>query len=46
MRYFEQHSYEDVAAKLGCSEAGARSNVSKALATLKGKLASLAALEE
>jgi RNA polymerase sigma-70 factor (ECF subfamily) len=42
MRYFEQQSYEDVAERLGCSEAGARSNVSKALATLKRKLASLA----
>jgi RNA polymerase sigma factor (sigma-70 family) len=41
MRYLEQQSYEHIAEKLGCSEAGARSNVSKALATLKGKLANL-----
>jgi len=41
MRYFEQHSYETVAEKLRCSEAGARSHVSKALTTLKGKLATL-----
>ena len=41
MRYFEQHSYETVAGKLNCSEAGARSHVSKAVATLKSKLAAL-----
>jgi len=41
MRYFEQQGYEAVAEKLNCSEAGARSNVSKAIATLKGKLATL-----
>ena len=38
MRYIEQQSYEAVAEKLRCSEAGARSNVSKALAALKRKL--------
>jgi len=45
MRYLEQQSYETIAESLGCTEAGARSNVSKALATLKGKLAALAELE-
>ena len=41
MRYFEQQEYWDVAEKLNCSEAGARSHVSKAIATLKNKLATL-----
>lgn len=41
MRYFEQQQYSDIADKLGCSQAGARSHVSKALATLKNKLAAL-----
>lgn len=41
MRYFEQKEYKGISEKLGCSEAGARSNVSKAVATLKGKLAAL-----
>ncbi|NIP24523.1 MAG: sigma-70 family RNA polymerase sigma factor [Phycisphaerae bacterium] len=41
MRYFEQQDYRDVAEKLKCSEAGARSHVSKAIATLKIKLATL-----
>jgi len=41
MRYFEQQDYEAVAEKLNCSEAGARSHVSKAVATLKSKLATL-----
>lgn len=41
MRYLEQQGYEDIARNLGCSEAGARSNVSKALAALKDKLANL-----
>ena len=45
MRYFEQQSYERIAESLGCTEAGARSNVSKALATLKGKLTALTDLE-
>lgn len=40
MRYLEQQGYEDIARNLSCSEAGARSNVSKALAALKEKLAS------
>jgi len=46
MRYLEQQSYESIAEKLSCSEAGARSNVSKALATLKGKLANLTEQEQ
>lgn len=41
MRYFEQQGYEAVAEKLNCSEAGARSHVAKAVATLKSKLATL-----
>ena len=41
MRYFEQQGYQAVAEKLKCSEAGARSHVSKAIATLKNKLATL-----
>jgi RNA polymerase sigma factor (sigma-70 family) len=41
MRYFEQQQYPEIADKLGCSEAGARSNVSKALAALKNKLGAL-----
>jgi RNA polymerase sigma factor (sigma-70 family) len=42
MRYLEQKDYKEISAELGCTEAGARSNVSKAVATLKKKLASLA----
>ena len=41
MRYFQQQNYQAVAEKLKCSEAGARSHVSKAIATLKNKLATL-----
>ena len=41
MRYLEQHDYEIIADKLKCSQAGARSHVSKAMATLKTKLAAL-----
>ena len=41
MRYFEQQSYEGVAEKLNCSQAGARSHVSKAIATLRARLAAL-----
>lgn len=41
MRYFQQQGYRDVAEKLNCSEAGARSHVSKAIANLKAKLATL-----
>ena len=38
MRYLEQKDYDAIAARLGCSEISARSNVSKALAALKKKL--------
>lgn len=41
MRYLEQQDYKGIAEKLCCTEAGARSNVSKAIATLKSKLANL-----
>jgi len=46
MRYFEQKDYGDIAEKLGCSEAGARSNVARALAALKAGLATLAKREQ
>jgi RNA polymerase sigma factor (sigma-70 family) len=39
MRYLEQQDYKTVAEKLCCTEAGARSHVSKAIATLKSRLA-------
>ena len=42
MRYLEQEDYQTISEKLGCSKAGARSHVSKALAVLKDKLAALA----
>lgn len=42
LRYLQQHDYRDVAEKMRCSEAAARSHVSKAISTLKIKLASLA----
>jgi len=45
MRYLEQQDYENIAAQLRCSQAGTRSHVSKAIATLKGKLAALAEQE-
>jgi RNA polymerase sigma factor (sigma-70 family) len=38
MRYLEQQDYEAIAAALGCSEATARSHVSKAIAALKSQL--------
>jgi RNA polymerase sigma factor (sigma-70 family) len=41
MRYLEQQDYQAIAEKLACSKAGARSNVSRAMATLKSKLAAL-----
>ncbi|MFC1737504.1 RNA polymerase sigma factor [Planctomycetota bacterium] len=41
MRYLEQQDYKAIAQTLRCSEAGARSNVSKALTTLRYKLATL-----
>jgi RNA polymerase sigma factor (sigma-70 family) len=45
MRYLEQQSYETIAERLGCTEAGARSNVSKALTALKDKLVTLTKTE-
>ena len=42
MRYFQQQDYQAIAESLACTEAGARSHVSKAVATLKSKLATLA----
>ena len=42
MRYIEQEDYQTISEKLGCSKAGARSHVSKALAALKDRLAALA----
>jgi len=45
MRYLEQHDYQAIAQKLRCTPAGARSHVSKALATLKDELAALAQRE-
>ena len=41
MRYLEQQDYQTIAEKLSCTKAGARSNVSRALATLKGRLVAL-----
>jgi RNA polymerase sigma factor (sigma-70 family) len=41
LRYFEQKDYDAIADKLCCSNAGARSHVSKALVTLKNKLSHL-----
>lgn len=45
MRYLEQQDYGNIAAQLCCSEAGARSHVSKAIAALKSRLAFLAEQE-
>jgi len=42
MRYLQQQDYENIARQLSCTQAGARSHVSKAVAALKGKLATLA----
>jgi len=39
MRYLEQQDYQTISETLCCSKAGARSNVSRALETLKNKLA-------
>ncbi len=39
MRYLEQKDYRTIAGHLGCSEATARSHVSKAVAALKSQLA-------
>jgi RNA polymerase sigma factor (sigma-70 family) len=38
MRYLEKREYGDIAEALGCSEAGARSHVAKAVAALRRKL--------
>jgi RNA polymerase sigma factor (sigma-70 family) len=45
MRYLEHQDYEAIAGTLRCTQAGARSHVSKALAALKDKLAALAQQE-
>jgi len=45
MRYLEQQDYEAIAGTLRCTQAGARSHVSKALAALKDKLAAFAQQE-
>lgn len=45
MRYLEQQDYQAIAGNLRCTQAGARSHVSKALAALKDKLAALAQQE-
>ena len=42
MRYLQQDDYETISEKLRCSEASARSHVSKALAALKSKLTTFA----
>ncbi len=42
MRYLEQYDYETISEKLCCTNASARSHVSKALAVLKDKLVTLA----
>ena len=42
MRYFQQQDYSDIAQQLKCTQAGARSHVSKAIATLRARLAALA----
>ena len=42
MRYIQQQDYASIAENLCCTVAGARSHVSRALATLKNKLAVLA----
>lgn len=41
MRYFQQQDYSDIALQLKCTQAGARSHVSKAIATLRARLAAL-----
>jgi len=41
MRYFQQQDYSDIALQLNCTQASARSHVSKAIATLRSKLAAL-----
>lgn len=41
MRYLQQQDYKDIAGTLFCSEAAARSHVSKAVATLKRRLTAI-----
>ena len=41
MRYFEEKDYEEISERIGCRPATARSHVSKALKSLKLKLAKL-----
>ena len=41
MRYLEHQDYQAIAGTLRCTQAGARSHVSKAIAALKDKLAAL-----
>ena len=45
MRYFEQKDYATIARNLNCTEAGARSHVSKAVASLRRKLVKFAGQE-
>ncbi|MBN2589645.1 MAG: sigma-70 family RNA polymerase sigma factor [Sedimentisphaerales bacterium] len=45
LRYFEQKDYDTIAGKLKCTNAGARSHVSKAIANLKNKLSHLYEVE-
>ncbi len=45
MRYLQQQDYENIARQLSCTQAGARSHVAKAVAALRGKLATLAQQE-
>lgn len=45
MRYLQQQDYRAIAGSLGCGEAGARSHVSKAVATLREKLKTFAEQE-
>jgi len=46
MRYLEQQDYPTIAAVLGCPEATARSHVSKAVAALRGLLATQMQLKQ
>jgi RNA polymerase sigma factor (sigma-70 family) len=41
MRYIDQRDYQTIAGKLNCTEDTVRSHVSKAVATLREKLAHL-----
>ena len=46
MRYIEEEDYASIAENLNCTVAGARSHVSKAVAALKSKLATLTEWEK